>query len=77
MELLFLLGMSILIGWVVFSVFISNVKMAMDHYKMQRYDFMVARIFGALATPLLFVLFWVITLSIIQTGFFISTGVII
>ena len=77
MELLFLLGMSILIGWVVFSVFISNIKMAMDHYKKQKYDFMAARIFGALASPLLFVLLWVVTFSIIQVGFFVSTGVII
>ena len=51
--------------------------MAMDHYKAQKYDFMAARIFGALATPLLFVLLWVVTFSVIQVGFFVSTGVII
>ena len=77
MELLFLIGMSILIVWVVFSVFLSNIKMAMDHYKMKRYDFMAARIFGALASPLLFILFWVITFSVIQVGYFVSTGVLI
>lgn len=71
------IGLNILFGWITFSIFISNLAMAHDHYKNKKYDFMSFRIIGALAAPFAYVFCWIVGLAIIQAYYFVETGVLI
>ena len=77
MGLLWFIGLNILFGWIAFSIFLSNFKMAHDHYKDKKYDFMSFSIIGALASPLAYLLGWIVSLMWIQAYYFVETGALI